>query len=83
MDQGSRIAIFDHPQRAIGSFFHIPDAVPHVPTLNALRSAVAVKDNAVEALGLQAAHEAAAIPLREALRAPVEHQIARRNHRSQ
>ena len=42
---------------------------------------MAIKDDADERLGRQAADEAVAVPLREGLDAAVEHQIARRNHR--
>ena len=81
MDQGAGIGVFQHPQRAIGSLFHIADAVAHIPALGGFGAAMAVKDDTVERPGPQAADEAVAVPLREGLRAVVEHQIARRDHR--
>jgi hypothetical protein len=81
MDQRAGIGVFQHPQRAIGAFFHIADAVAHIPALGGFRAAMAVEDDAVERLRRHAADEAVAVPLREGLRAAVEHQIARRDHR--
>src|SRR5579859_2424815 len=77
MDQGAGIGVFDHPQRAIGAFFHIADAVPDIPALGGFGAAMAVKDDAVERPRPQPADEPIAIPLREGLSAVVEHQIAR------
>src|ERR1700722_5782038 len=48
MDQGAGIGVFQHPQRAIGAFFHIADALADIPALGALRSAMAVEDDPVE-----------------------------------
>src|SRR5437867_12960686 len=48
MEQGAGIGVFQHPQRAIGGFFHIADAVAHTPALGGFGAAMAVKDNAVE-----------------------------------
>ena len=48
MDQGAGIGVFQHPQRAIGAFFHIADAVAHIPALGGFGAAMAVKDDADE-----------------------------------
>ena len=50
MDQGAGIGIFQHPQRTIGAFFDIADAVTHIPAFGGFGAAMAVKDNAVEGL---------------------------------
>src|SRR5580704_19009019 len=63
MDQGAGIGIFQHPQRAVGALFHIADAVAHIPALGRFGAAMAVKDDAVERLGTEAADKAVAIPL--------------------
>src|ERR1700676_4186006 len=67
MDQGGGIGVLQPPQRAIGALFHIADAVTNIPALGGLGAAMAVKDDAVERHGHQAADEAAAVPLREGL----------------
>ena len=33
MDQGAGIGVFQHPQRAIGTLFHIADSLAHIPAL--------------------------------------------------
>ena len=70
MDQRARTGVFQHPQRAIGALFHIADAVAYIPAFCGFGVAVAVKDDAVERPGPQAADEAVTIPLREGLLAP-------------
>src|SRR5580700_10908978 len=81
MDQGAWIGVFQHPQRAVGGFFYIADAVTHLPALDGLGAAMAVKDDADERHGYEAADEAVPVPLWESLGACVEHQIARRDYR--
>ena len=81
MEQSAGVGVFQHPQRAIGSFFHIPDAVSHIPALSGFGAAMAVKDDAVERLRLHPADEAVTVPLRECPGAAIEHQIARCDHR--
>ena len=46
MDQRAGIGVFQHPQRTVGPFFHIADAVAHIPALGGLGAAMAVKDDA-------------------------------------
>src|SRR6185436_8495554 len=76
MDQGAGVGIFQQPQRAIGTFCHIADALSHSPALCGFRAALPIKDDAGERLGSHAAYKTTAVPLREGLRAAVEHQIA-------
>jgi hypothetical protein len=65
MDQGAGIGIFQHPQRTIGAFFNIADAVVDIPALGGFGASMTVKNDAVERFGPQAADEAVAVPLRE------------------
>src|ERR1043166_9137407 len=80
VDEGTGIGVFEHPQRAIGAFFHVADTVADVPALGGLGAAVSIEDDAVQRFCLHAADEAVAVPLREGLRAAVEHQVAGRDH---
>ena len=50
MDQGTGIGVFQHPQRAVGTFFHIADAVADIPALGGCGAAMAVKDDTAERL---------------------------------
>src|SRR4051812_15355562 len=79
MDQGSGVSVLQHPERPIGGLFHIADAMADVSAFSQFGAAVAVKDDAVEGHRRQATDETAARPLRECLRARVEHQIAWRD----
>ena len=81
VDQGAGIRVFQHPQRSVGSLFHIADATADVPALGDFRATMAVEEDASETLAHHAADETAAIPLGEGLRARIEHQIAGRDHR--
>ena len=42
MDQRAGIRVLQHPQRAIGAFFHVADPVAHVPALSGFRAALSV-----------------------------------------
>ena len=39
MDQGAGIRVFQHPQRAIGTLFHIANALAHIPALQSCAAA--------------------------------------------
>src|SRR5262249_59874163 len=80
-DKSAGVGVFQHPQRAIGTFFHIADAVAYIPALGGFGAAMAIKNNAGERRGPHATDEAVAVPLRERLCAAVEHQITRRDNR--
>src|SRR5579872_3819378 len=54
----------------------------NIPALRGLGATFAVKDDAGQRLGHQAADETAAVPLRKSLRSRVEHQVTWRNHRN-
>ena len=82
MDQCTRTGIFQHPQRPIGTLFHIAQTKPYIPAFRRLCAAVAVEDNAVQRRAPQPADEAVSIPLRKGFLAGVKHQIAWRNHRN-
>ena len=60
MDQRAGIGVFQHPQRAIGAFFYIADAVAHIPAIDGFGAAMAVKGDADERHGHHAADETAA-----------------------
>ncbi len=81
MDQGAGTGVFQHPQRAIGTFFDIAEAVSYIPALGGFGAAVAVKDDSVQRHGPQAANKSVAVPLWEGLCAVIEHQIAGRYNR--
>ena len=61
MDERADTGVFQHPQRAIRTLFHIADSLPHIPALGRLGSAFTVKNDAIERLAAQAADEAAAL----------------------
>jgi hypothetical protein len=46
MDQGCGIGVFQHPQRGVGRFFDIADAVTHIPALGGFGAAMAANDDA-------------------------------------
>src|SRR5690242_10778799 len=58
MEQRAGIGVFQHPQRAIGAFFYITDAVARIPALGGFGAAMPVKDDAVKCHGLHATDEA-------------------------
>ena len=58
MDQGAGVGVFEHPQRAVGAFCHIANALTHTPAFGHFGAAMAVEDDAVERRGAQAANKA-------------------------
>src|SRR5579871_3532977 len=75
VDQRAWVGVFQHPQRAIGSFFDIANAFADVPALGGFGAAMAVHDDAVKRRRPQTADEGVAVPLRERLLAGIEHNV--------
>src|SRR5580704_4711852 len=76
VEQGARIVVFQRPQRTVGAFLDIADAVTDTPAIGELGAAMPVHHHATDAHGRHAADQRVAVPLRESLVALVEHQIA-------
>src|SRR5262249_9978088 len=64
-EQPAGIAILEHPQRAVGSDFHVANAVADAPAFRRRGAALAVEGDAVERLRLHPAHQRGTLPLRE------------------
>ena len=46
MNQSAGVGVFEHPQGAVGGFFHIADSFADIPALGGLGSAFAVEQDA-------------------------------------